>query len=123
MRTLLLALLFAFIIMTTMLHAGAIKEEHEQRTKAKRYLLSESSSLGRKGIGKYTNDLSMKGSSSANTITNPADSGNNKIANKNGDNDNDDTNNSYQKYGNASEPGPSLNSHHFFRTRTPPIHR
>ncbi|TKY72485.1 hypothetical protein E2542_SST01226 [Spatholobus suberectus] len=116
MRTLLL--LFAFIMMVTMLHAGALKEEHEQRTKAKRYLLSESS-LGRKGIGSDTNDHPMKGSATANT--NPADSSNNNKAKKSDDNNNDDdTNDSYQNYGNGS--GPSLNSHHFFKIRTPPIH-
>nr|KYP40459.1 hypothetical protein KK1_038184 [Cajanus cajan] len=121
MRTLLLAIFFAFILMMTMLHAGAIKEEHEQKTKAKRYLLGESS-LGRKGIGSDTNDQSMKGTS-ASANTNPADSGNNnKLGNKYGDNDKDgdNTNDGYQKYGNGS--GPSLNSHHYFHIRTPPIH-
>ncbi|KAG4990400.1 hypothetical protein AAZX31_09G034100 [Glycine max] len=122
MRTLLLALLLAFMMMVTMLHAGAVKVEHEQRTKPKRNLLSETS-LGRKGMGTDTNNqqtMKVSASSSANTIS-TADSVNNSKAKKNSDNngdDDDDKNGSYQSYG----PGPVLNSHHYFHIRTPPIH-
>ncbi|RDX96238.1 hypothetical protein CR513_21133, partial [Mucuna pruriens] len=104
MRTLLLALSFTFIMMVTMLHAGAVKVENEQKTKAKRNLLSETA-LGRKGIGSDTNDHSMKGSSSANTDI--VDSSNNNKANNkigdNGDSNDNKTNDSYQNYGNVKK--------------------
>jgi len=84
-------------MMVSMLHGGAVKEEDEQRTKGKRYLLNETG-LGRKG-------MPMKGSASAND---------NKA------NDSDNINESYENNGNGS--GPVLNSHHYFHIRTPPIH-
>ncbi|ESW19365.1 hypothetical protein PHAVU_006G118700 [Phaseolus vulgaris] len=110
MRTLSLALLFGFIMMVIMLHAGAVKER-EQRAKAKRYLLSESG-FGRKGMRSDTNEHPMKDSASANTNTAAS-------VNSNKANNNDDTNESYQNYDNGS--GPVLNSHHYFHIRIPPI--
>ncbi|CAJ1963156.1 unnamed protein product [Sphenostylis stenocarpa] len=112
MRTLLLAVLFGFIMMVTVVDAGAVKEEDEQRGKGKRYLLSETI-LGRKGMGSDTNDHPMKDSASANTNTAASVNGNKG-------NNNDDTNDSYQNYSNGS--GPVVNSHHYFHIRTPPIH-
>ncbi|XP_027339696.1 uncharacterized protein LOC113853312 [Abrus precatorius] len=119
MRTLLLALLC--IVMMTMLQVGAVNEENEQRTKAKRYLMSETV-LGRKGIGSDPNDHRMRGS---NANTNVADSSNNNQANEYDVNDDDggDRNDSYHKYGNGlGGPTPTLNSHHYFDVRRPPIH-
>lgn len=119
MRTLLLALLLAFMMMVTMLHAGAVKVEHEQRTKPKRNLLSETS-LGRKGMGTDTNNQQTMKVSASNANTNTADSVSNSKAKKNDDNNggDNDKNDSSQNYGS----GPVLNSHHYFHIRTPPIH-
>lgn len=108
MRNLSVALMFGLIMMVSMVHGGAVKDE--QRAKGKRYLLSETG-LGRKDISDRI-EPAMKGSASANT----------KTASVNGDKGsyNDDINDSYENNGNGS--GAVLNSHHYFHIRTPPIH-
>ena len=112
MTTLLLALLLAFILVVTTLQADAVKEENEQRVKAKSNLLSETS-LGRKANagGTEAKDLPKKNSANTNTAnTNDANGG---------DDDDVDTNDSYQNYGNNS--GSSTGSHHYFvDVRRPP---
>ncbi|KAK7412875.1 hypothetical protein VNO78_04581 [Psophocarpus tetragonolobus] len=105
MRTL-LALLFALVITVTMMHAGAVNEDIEVRTKVERNLLSETA-LGRKGMGSHT---TMKVSAGANI--NAADSVNNNKGKKS-----DDDNDSFQNY----SPKLFLSSHHYFHIRTPPI--
>ncbi|BAT87772.1 hypothetical protein LR48_Vigan09g170600 [Vigna angularis] len=111
MRSLSVALLFGLIMMVSMLHGGAVKEEDEQRAKGKRYLLSETD-LGRKGIRSDRIEPARKGSASANTNT--------ASVNGNKASYNDDINESYENNGNGSVP--VLNSHHYFHIRTPPIH-
>ncbi|WVY94018.1 hypothetical protein V8G54_033106 [Vigna mungo] len=110
MRSLSVALLFGLIMMVSMVHGGAVKDE--QRGKGKRYLLSETG-LGRKGIRSDRIEPAMKGSSASANMNTASVNGNKGSYN-------DDINDSYENSGNGS--GPVLNSHHYFHVRTPPIH-